>query len=204
MNPKNKNKNKSKSNAQKKPELEVALKADIISESGIMNSENGGSESEETEEIYLSKEEMAALQTKVLSLFTTDTEKTASLEMFIEKALKSGPQRTFNSFAAILIEYPEDEQARQAIASFIPPYKAIYASDIRPNHAFRQHRNVFVDKVNVLIDEVIKDPLFWWQPLDDAHLIYALQPLVELIKNFDPAVHNFTFCHLTTEVKNIV
>jgi len=102
-----------------------------------------------------------------------------------------------------IVQYAHDNPDTTAdyILSIMPPPGAIYVDETPIPPAFRQRHIIYIDKImGEVVASIKDDPLGWWQPLGDPYISYALNPLVEFIKAYNPDLISYSIGSLNTNV----
>jgi len=131
---------------------------------------------------------MADVQ-KFLSKLTYDT---------TQQQLDEGLPSIELQIISYISSLPSDEQKLSYLLDTTPPPGALYHSDFACPTLFRQKNNIYVNKINIDTTEHKKNPLFWWQPMDNAVISAALIPLASFVDTYDPNTVHYNFCFLKT------
>jgi hypothetical protein len=97
----------------------------------------------------------------------------------------------------------EDESRKQlseAIRLLTRPLGSFLHSESPTPSAFMQHDVLYVDLINCHVDQVTKDPKFWWSPVSDPFALEMIQAINSFKKGCSQGLGvNFCFIRKETE-----
>lgn len=137
---------------------------------------------------------------KLIGGITAIAEKEKAID-FINRVAKTDIKGYFGRLYKEFQSLETEEIRLRTLKTILPPLSAVYHTDKAAPPVFQQHQTVFINGVNVNVDQLKDDPTFWWQPITNVKLFAATKPLSDLLRDYNPKVDDFNLGTYQTNIR---